>query len=115
MVVFLANAFSLNMLKKSASLTVKEISIDVVKELLADGFVSAIGHEGTAQILSEILQIYPIPVNRVPIKLEHGDTVIVFQLMTRLPEGKILTREELQQLVQQGQAKFYRVRVYYME
>ena len=112
MVTFLANAFSLNMLKlPSAVLYVKEVGISDVKELLAKEFISAIGHEATADVLSQLLGIQ-IPVNRIPIKLENGDTVIVFQLLQRIPEGKILSKEELQQLIQQGQAKFYRVRVY---
>jgi hypothetical protein len=60
-------------------------------------FVSAIGHEGTANLLSRLTDV-SIPVNRVPIKMTVGDMAIVFRLLTRLPEGKVLSEEELKQL-----------------
>ena len=114
--IYLANAFSLSMLppKKEFELHIREIDINEVKEWLKLKFTSVIGHEATASVLSQLLGIQ-IPVNRIQIKLEHGDILIVFQLMTRLPEGKILTREELEQLIQQGLVKFYYVSVYDVE
>jgi len=59
--------------------------------------VSAVGHESTAKLLSQLLGI-EIPVNRIEIKIEYGDKLIVFQLLQRLPEGKVLSEEELRQL-----------------
>ena len=110
--LYLANAFSLGMLENPQEVTiyVTEIDIEQVKELLANGFTSAIGHESTAAILSNILGIQ-VPVNRVPIKAKHGDDIIVFQLLQRLPEGKILSEQELQQLIQQKQVRFYYVEI----
>ena len=102
---YLANAFSLNMLSdvKEAKILVKEVETeDVRKILLNSGFVSAIGHSSTAQVLTQILG-FEIPVNRIPIKLTDKDILIVFQLLSRLEEGKILTKEELEKLTY----KFY--------
>ena len=32
------------------------------------------------------------------VKMKEGDMAIVFQLLQRLPEGKVLTEEEIKQL-----------------
>jgi hypothetical protein len=85
---------------KYGSIKVKftKISIEEAKQILANGnFVSAVGHEGTAKLLSQILNI-SIPTNRISIYFEPGDTGIHFFLKTRLPEGKVLTEAELKQL-----------------
>ncbi|PYB68555.1 hypothetical protein DMB44_04265 [Thermoplasma sp. Kam2015] len=77
--------------------TFSRISVEEAKELISNGFVSAIGHEGTAVVLSEILGT-KIPMSRVAIKMQPGDKAIVFRLLERLPEGKILSTDELKQL-----------------
>jgi hypothetical protein len=83
---------------KEVVLRIKEVSKEEVKEILKrEGFVSGIGHQSTAQILSELLDI-PIPFNRIQIKLMPNDILIVFQILTRLEEGKILTKEEISKL-----------------
>jgi len=106
LVKYLTAAFSLSMLPSDPlmTLTVEEISIERVKEELRDSFISAVGHPDTAKLLSELLGMN-VPANRVAIKLNHGDNVIVFQLLTRLPEGKVLSKEELERLP----FKFYKV------
>ena len=48
-----------------------------------------------------------IEANRIPIKLSEGDVLIVFQLLERLPEGKVLSEEELKKL----KYKFYKVEI----
>jgi len=76
----------------------KRISIDEAKELLSrNKFISAIGHQGTAQLLTQLLGI-EIPVNRITVQLEEGDMIIAFFLKQRLPEGVVLSKEELQKL-----------------
>ena len=108
--VYLLNAFSLGMIAPSAFapgrgafgggaafLMVEKIDFEKAKELLKGGFVSAIGHESTAAYLSELLGL-PVPVNRVAVQLGRGDVAVVFQLLSRLPEGKILTKEELAEI-----------------
>jgi hypothetical protein len=72
----------------------EQITIEQAKKLLQKPFTSAIGHEGTAKLLSKLLGI-EIPVNRVAIKMQPGDRAVVFQVLQRLPEGAVLTEEEL--------------------
>jgi len=75
----------------------RPISVDEALELLEGGFVSAVGHEGTAQVLSQLLGV-KVPVSRIQIRMNVGDKALVFRILTRLPEGKILTEEELKKL-----------------
>jgi hypothetical protein len=72
----------------------KPISLREAVELLKQGFVSAVGHEATASFLSQLTGI-TIPVNRVQIQMKPRDKAIVFQVLQRLPEGKVLSEEEL--------------------
>ena len=55
---------------------------------------SAIGHAATALLLGELLQ-RPVPVNRIAVKLQPGDSALVMRLTQRLPEGRILDAAEL--------------------
>lgn len=85
--VILSNAFSLNMLGGDAQLSVTKTTKEVVRELLADGFTSAIGHADTAAVVSEDLGL-EVPMNRVSITLNPGETLVVAQYKgPRLPEG----------------------------
>lgn len=58
---------------------------------------SAIGHESTAQIMSDLLKI-DVPVNRQQYTQLIGDIAIVLKLNGRLPEGKVLSRAELEEI-----------------
>jgi hypothetical protein len=60
-------------------------------------FVSAVGHEATAKLFSQLLKV-EIPVNRITVEAHDGDVFFVFQLKKRLEEGKILNDEELSKL-----------------
>jgi hypothetical protein len=60
-------------------------------------FVSAVGHEATAKVLSELLGIN-VPCNRITVRMRPWDSAIHFVLRTRLPEGVVLNEEELRQL-----------------
>jgi hypothetical protein len=96
--VYLGNAFSLNMLNApEVQLKVSEISLQEAKNILSGGFISAVGHQATADILSKLLDI-PVLFNRIEVKLQKGDVLIVFQLLKRLEEGKVLTEEEIKNL-----------------
>ena len=102
--IVLANAFSLGMLDTSRDYVISvkpltnEEQLSALRTMLKHkGFESAIGHESTAQFLTKKLGI-EIPANRVPVKLTKGDLLVVFQLLQRLPEGKVLTEEEIAQI-----------------
>ena len=97
--LYVSNAFSLGMLQFSeVTLKVTEVSVQSVKELLqSQTFTSAVGHQGTADIVTSLLNV-AVPMNRVSIKLQKGDTLVVFQLLTRVEEGRVLSKEELEKL-----------------
>jgi hypothetical protein len=60
-----------------------------------DGILSAVGHQSTADILTELLET-EIPVNRIVLAQEVGQSAIVFKLNGRSSEGVILSREEIE-------------------
>ena len=100
--LYLVSAFSLNMLdfnnKNELIIKIQKISEEMVKEILSkQDFVSAIGHESTARLISKKLGI-EVPANRIQIKAKKGDKIVVLQLLQRLPEGKVLSEQELQQI-----------------
>jgi hypothetical protein len=60
-----------------------------------DWMDSAIGHDSTAQIMTELLgQV--VPVNRQMFAQQPGQDALVFKLKGRAPEGVILGREEIE-------------------
>lgn len=71
------------------------LTLEAARELVAEGFVSAVGHDSTAQILGELLGV-TVPVNRFDYQQQPGEQAVIFKLKRRPPEGAILTAEELQ-------------------
>jgi hypothetical protein len=83
---------------QSANIKLIKINVEEAKEILKNNdFVSAVGHEGTAKVLSQLLGI-EIPTNRITVFFNKGDIGIHFFLKQRLPEGKVLSEQELKQL-----------------
>ncbi len=62
------------------------LALEEARRLVADGFVSAIGH-GVA-----------VAVRRDDYQQQVGEQAIVFKLKRRPPEGAILTAEEIQSI-----------------
>ena len=58
---------------------------------------SAIGHAATAEILSELLEI-SVATNRIEFHQTNDDAALIFKLKTRIAEGKVLNREEIEQV-----------------
>jgi hypothetical protein len=86
------------MLDGSAVLRVHEVDVSQVKRLLEHHkWESCVGHQSTAEILTALLG-RDVPMNRVAVKLHKGDTAIVFQVMVRVEEGKVLSKEEIEKL-----------------
>lgn len=81
------------------SFTFKSITIDYAKTLIhrEKCILSAIGHKATAEILSHILE-RDIPANRVEYKQERGDVALVFKLNRRIEEGRVLTKQEIEEI-----------------
>ena len=55
------------------------ISVEEARELLSGGFVSAVGHAGTAELLSDLLGVN-VPVNRMEVQMQPGDRALVLRL-----------------------------------
>lgn len=79
----LVNAFSIQMLSGPATVKFEEIP----PEDIPTDVISAIGHEDTANVLSNLLK-FEVPMNRVNISLDKNTEIFVAQLVGgRLPEG----------------------------
>jgi len=94
MAKYIANAFSLAMLKSDCSISVKEVSLDEAIIFLKNGAQSAIGHQSTAEFVTMVTGV-PTVANRIALSLVSGDKLLVLQLLGRLPEGAVLTQEDL--------------------
>lgn len=103
MSLYLNNVFTLSMvdeaeLKKGVSISACEISVWGAKHLLSENeFVNCIGHESTAEVINTLLSLN-IKAERKTIKMKSRDRAIVMTLKTRPPEGKVLSKEELEQI-----------------
>lgn len=79
--IFIANAFSLQMLGGMSKCNVAVERIDGVTEEIKNNATSVVGHQDTANVLG-------VAFNRVSLTLNKGDIVYVAQLVGgRLPEG----------------------------
>jgi len=80
-------------------ITARQVSIQEVRDMLQkEHYTSAIGHEATAKLLSNVLGV-DIPLNRIQVQLQPKDRMLAFLLKKRLPEGVVLkTVEELEQI-----------------
>ncbi len=83
----------------------ERIGVEQAKTLLSEGFVSAVGHESTAKVLSELLRM-EIPTNRIAVDMKPGDVAVAIQFLKRLPEGKVLNESELLKLFKEGIIEF---------
>lgn len=78
--------------------TLNTIDLNQAKDLIKDQeIISAIGHESTAQILYDLLGV-DVPVNRIQFEQQPKQIALVFKLNGRPPEGKILRRDEIEQI-----------------
>jgi hypothetical protein len=83
---------------EQAKFVISRISLDKAKELLtSQEFVSAIGHTGTTQVIKALTDI-DVPTNRINVFFDIGDSAVAFVPRQRLPEGTVLSKEELLKL-----------------
>lgn len=73
----------------------RQLTLEQAKANLADGFVSAIGHQSTADLLTTLLGV-AVPMNRIQFAQDVGGAALVFKLRGRPPEGTILTIAEIE-------------------
>lgn len=79
--------------------TIRTIPVEQARELVQSeaGYISAIGHESTAGLLSTLLGV-DVPVNRILFEQAVGQQAVVFKLNGRPPEGHILTAAEIAEI-----------------
>lgn len=76
--------------------SLKTITLDDAKKLVNENeILSAVGHESTAQVLTELLGV-EIPLNRIQFIQESGQQALCFKLSGRPREGAILSKEEVE-------------------
>lgn len=74
------------------------ISLSEAKKLVKNSeVISAIGHAATAEILSDLLGI-EIKANRIDFFQGIDETALIFKLKTRITEGKVLNRAEIEEI-----------------
>jgi hypothetical protein len=83
--------------QNEARIILRRITVQEARDVIKDGFISAVGHESTAKILSQILGAN-VPYERRTVFMRPGDTGIHIFLKSRIPEGKVLTEEEIKNL-----------------
>ena len=75
------------------SYTYEESNLEEARELVrADRYFSAVGHQATAEILTDLLGVQ-VPMNRIAYEQPPGEVALVFKLKGRPPEGVVLDRE----------------------
>ena len=109
---YVCNTFTLSMLPlpavgeaKCHILVVHALDPARARQWLLEGeFASAVGHEGAADLLSALTGV-EIPVQRRQITLQPHDELLVVQVLTRLPEGRVLTGDEMRQMWSEGKVQ----------
>jgi len=94
----------------SFTLECYKVSLDFAREWVKkEDFISAVGHESTARLLSELLGVEIKP-NRIFVDMQKGDEALAIQFLQRIQEGKILSKEELEKLYEEGKIVFRLIR-----
>jgi len=78
----------------NANFFIKKIDLEKAKLFIPENFTSAVGHQATAELISGLLEV-EVKTNRIQVFFEIGDKALAFVPKQRLPEGKILSKEEL--------------------
>lgn len=73
------------------------LPLEDARRLAAEGYVSAVGHEGAARVLSRLLG-FEVAVNRMAVAMRPGDRALVLRLLARLSEGAVLDADALRDL-----------------
>jgi hypothetical protein len=77
---------------------ITDIDVEYAKELVKKyGIVSAVGHEATSVIMTELLGV-EVPLNRIQFFQEITQLAIVFKLHVRPPEGTVLSMKECERI-----------------
>ena len=111
---YLTNAFSINMLNEfPVNITIDRIDKDefcLNLEMRSEEgeLVNAIGHDSTVNLVNKLCEVQ-LQKNRIEVKMQKGDTALIIMIAERLPEGKVLSNEEIEDMYKQGKISFYEV------
>lgn len=98
MVLYLLSAATTPLpVNERALLLIEPLDVASAILTLGPGYVSAVGHTATAEALSELLGMQ-VPANRIEVKLLSGDRAVRMRMRSRVPEGKLLTAKELNEI-----------------
>lgn len=86
-----------SILTSFGSFNYEPISLEQAKELIKNGFESAVGHQTTCDILTSLLE-QDVKLNRIQYAQSTEDVALVFKLKGRPEEGKILTVAEIEEI-----------------
>ena len=76
----------------------QDITLQEAQQLVQNNeILSAVGHQSTADILTTLLGT-TIPMNRIMFEQQEGQKALVFKLLGRPEEGKILTQQEIEEI-----------------
>jgi hypothetical protein len=112
MPTYLANAFSPSML----ALLPLDVEFSPVNEhefckAVNGNPVNAVGHQSTVDLINQLCGS-SLKANRINITVDIGDEIYIIVLTTRLEEGKVLSKEEIMKMYQEGKVKFIKVKIY---
>jgi len=111
---YLINVFSINMLNEfPVNITIDRIDKDefcLNLEMRSEEgeLVNAIGHDSTVNLVNKLCEVQ-LQKNRIEVKMQKGDTALIIMIAERLPEGKVLSNEEIEDMYKQGKISFYEV------
>lgn len=78
--------------------TLASVSLEDARTLVQTSPIdSAVGHESTAALLTTLLGV-DVPTNRQLFAQQVGQQALVCKLNGRPPEGKVLSREDLEEI-----------------
>lgn len=89
-----------SILTSEGTFKLKDIDLEDAKNMIKnnkDSLLSAVGHQSTADILTTLLNT-KISMNRINFVQEVNQKALVFKLLGRPEEGKILTEEEINKI-----------------
>ena len=96
MTTYIATTFSPAMLGKGVNASVREISlVEAKKEMRKNDWISAVGHENTANVLTALLGC-EVKFSRMNLTLRPGDSVLCIIPNFRASESREFSREEVE-------------------
>jgi hypothetical protein len=118
MVTYLVNAFSLNMVNTDKLyMTIDRVDADKfcseLRERVNSGELqNAIGHDSTMAIVNSLCGVN-MNVNRVSVKANDNDQLLIIMIGERLQEGKVLNESEIKEMMNKGKVNFYIANIRY--